>query len=60
MGAEARGELLCLGRGHSQAKWPIFPQLKHGKLLVGNYCGSVMVACSDSEVGVRLNWCCCY
>jgi hypothetical protein len=35
MGAGAHGELLCLSRRHSRAKWPIFLQLKHGKLLRG-------------------------
>jgi hypothetical protein len=54
MGAGARGELLGLGWRHSWAKCPIFPQLKHGKLLVGNCYGSLLQQWSRSTVELLL------
>jgi hypothetical protein len=53
-GAGARGELLCLGRQYSRAKWPIFPQLMHGKLLVGNCYGSLLRRWSRGTVELLL------
>jgi hypothetical protein len=56
----ACGELLFFGIKYSRAKCPNFPQLKHGKLWLGAYCGSltaavVVVVAEIAMVGIESN-----
>jgi hypothetical protein len=58
MGVRALGELPCLIWQHSLAKWPVFPQLKHGNPVGVNSCGGQTNACCCGVVRAHM-YCYC-
>jgi hypothetical protein len=60
-GWQSSRRVALLTQAPFSSKVAIFSQLKHGKLLAGNYCGGLMAAYCGSGVGAWLNryYCSC-